>query len=442
MKTFAVDTMIPRGLTKNLVFVYTLNQSMHWFVIGLVFPVMILIILGKDVDIFQAGVAVAIYSATTIILEIPTGGAADIVGRKRVYMISLLFLFFSGLAFLISWDFITIVLVVVLNGTARALSSGTIDAWFVDEFKRQHPSGNLQEALAKAGIFIPAGIGLGSLVGGVLPPLSEQLGISNWGFGPYALNLLAFMIMTVVQALLTYILVVENFERDTAAGRSISMRGLSGQLSTAVKFGVKNRVVLVLLVAIAILGFGISSVELLWQPRVQEISGDTLETWILGVLAAGYFFSSSVGNLLSTPTCRLLKNNYPAALAVLRAAVGLALLFLAWQESMLWFALFYFLMFFFNGVSDSPHATMFNNQVPKKVRSTLLSFQSVMLQIGGLFGSLIIGFIAKAYSIPFAWTIAAVVVLLSSGTYLVLMTTKFAAALRQTPDTCSSSKDQ
>ena len=430
-----------RGLIKNLVFVYTFNQSMHWFVIGLIFPVMILVILDKGIDIFQAGVAIAAYSATTILLELPTGGMADLVGRKRVYMISLLFLFLAGLALLISWDFITVMFAVVINGAARALSSGTIDAWFVDEFKRKNPDGNLQESLAKAGIFIPAGIGLGSLLGGLLPPLSEQLGVSSWGFGPYALNLLAFEIVIVIQSLLTYVLVVEVFERDKGASRSIGMRGLSGQLSTAVIYGVKNRAVLVLLVAIAMLGFGIASVELLWQPRVQEITGNSMETWILGVLAAGYFFSSSVGNLLSTPTCRLLKNNYPAALSVMRVAIGLSLLFLAWQETVLGFAFLYFVMFLFNGVTDSPHATMFNNHVPKKVRSTLLSFQSVMLQLGGLCGSLIIGFIAKTYSIPVAWTIAAVVILLSAGTYLILMTAKLESQPRQTLDVDPSSQD-
>ncbi len=409
---------------KNLVLVYTINQSMHWFVIGLIFPVMILIALEKGLDIFEAGVVLAAYSATTILLELPTGGMADIVGRKKVYMFSLSILFLAGLALLVSWDFTTVLLAVILNGAARALSSGTIDAWFVDEFKREHPDGNLQASLAKAGIFIPAGIGLGSLVGGVLPPLSERLGVSDWGFGPYALNLLAFMAMIVVQAAVTSAIVVEIFERDKGAVRARGARALSEQLSTALKYGVKNRVVSILLVAIATLGFGIASVELLWQPRVQEIAGDSMETWILGVLAAGYFFSSSMGNFLSTPTCRLLKNNYPAALAILRVAVGASLIVLALQKGVLGFALLYFLMYFFSGVSDSPHATLFNNQIPRAVRSTLLSFQSVMLQLGGLCGSLIMGFVARAYSIPTAWTVAGVVILLSSVTYLILMSAK------------------
>jgi len=416
--------MEKRGLAKNLVFVYTLNQSVHWFVIGLIFPVMILIVLEKGLNIFQAGAVMAVYSATTILLELPTGGMADIIGRKRVYTISLAVLFLAGLVLLISWDFITVVFAVILNGTARALSSGTIDAWFVDEFKRQRPDENLQESLAKAGVFIPAGIGLGSLIGGALPPVSQQLGVSDWGFGPYALNMIAFLLMVVVQFALTSVFVVEIFEREKGEGRSIVTGDLPKQLSTAMSYGVRNRVVLILLVAVSTFGFGLASVELLWQPRVLAISGDSTETWNLGVLAAGYFFSSSVGNFLSPRTCRLLKNNYAAALTAMRVAIGICLLMLAWQHGVLGFALFYFLMFFFSGVSDSPHATLFNNQIPKKVRSTLLSFQSVMLQLGGLCGSLVIGYIAKAYSIPSAWTVAAVVILLSSITYLVLMMVK------------------
>ena len=119
-------------VAKDLVFVYAFNQSVHWFTIGLIFPVLILIILEKGIDIFEAGVAVAAYSATTIMLEIPTGGTADIIGRKRVYMISLLALFLAGLALLMSWDFATIMFAVVLNGVARALSSDTTDALFID----------------------------------------------------------------------------------------------------------------------------------------------------------------------------------------------------------------------------------------------------------------------------------------------------------------------
>ncbi len=64
-------------------------------------------------------------------------------------------------------------------------------------------------------------------------------------------------------------------------------------------------------------------------------------------------------------------------------------------------------------------------------RSTLLSFQPVMFQLGGLCGSLVIGFLAKTYFIPSAWTAAAVILLLSSVAYLLLMAPRLKASHEQ-----------
>ena len=50
----------------------------------------------------------------------------------------------------------------------------------------------------------------------------------------------------------------------------------------------------------------------------------------------------------------------------------------------------------------------------------MLSFKSLVLQIGGLIGTLAIGFLAGAYSIGLAWTVAAVVLAASSVPYLLL----------------------
>jgi len=52
-------------------------------------PVISLLQLEKGLDLFQIGLAIAVYSATVMALELPTGGLADSTGRKRVYLYSL-----------------------------------------------------------------------------------------------------------------------------------------------------------------------------------------------------------------------------------------------------------------------------------------------------------------------------------------------------------------
>jgi DHA1 family quinolone resistance protein-like MFS transporter len=140
---------------RRLIFVFSLNQSFHWFIIGLIIPVIALLQLEKGLNLFQIGIVAAIYGGTVILLELPTGGLADAIGRKRVYLISLVMLFLAGLIILIAWNFTTMIIGFFFWGVARTLSSGSLDAWFVDEFNRIEPEGNLQEALAKVGIFIP-----------------------------------------------------------------------------------------------------------------------------------------------------------------------------------------------------------------------------------------------------------------------------------------------
>ncbi len=84
------------------------------------------------------------------------------------------------------------------------------------------------------------------------------------------------------------------------------------------------------------------------------------------------------------------------------------------------FAVFYLVFFLFNGAADSPFLAIFNAQVPGNTRSTLLSFGSLVLQLGGMGGSLFLGYLAKAFSIPLAWFVSAGVLAASSLLYLLL----------------------
>ena len=77
---------------------FSLNQGFHWFIIGLIIPITALLQLEKRLDLFQIGIVMAVYGTTVILLELPTGGLADAIGRKRVYLISLVMLFGAVLA--------------------------------------------------------------------------------------------------------------------------------------------------------------------------------------------------------------------------------------------------------------------------------------------------------------------------------------------------------
>jgi MFS family permease len=392
--------------------VYITNQFLHWFIIGISFPVLILILLEKGIDLFGAGTALACYSATTILLELPTGGLADTIGRKRTYLLSCMFSLFAGFALIVSWDLLTAALALVIYGIARALSSGTMDAWFVDEYKKEHGEQGLQKALAKAGFYTPLAIALGSLLGGALPMVFGTIHIGN--AGAYSFNLVLMISLIAVQIIVTSIIVHEAAPKG--GGKAFSPAKLKEVLVVSAKYGFNNRITRVLLISMAVLGFGIMSIELLWQPRVQEIIGES-DTLVLGILAAGYFFASALGSLAAT---RLPEENQAWTMAGIRLASGLIFIIFALQAKLFGFALFYVLLYFVASVGDSPHAAIYNAQAPSEVRATLLSLQSLVMQLGAMTGSLVLGFVAQATSISTAWIVGGAVVAASCLCYVYL----------------------
>jgi MFS transporter, DHA1 family, quinolone resistance protein len=403
----------------GLLSVYILNQSFHWFIVGLMFPLLMLFILDRGLDIFLAGTMIALYSGTVIVLELPTGGLADSIGRKRTYIVSQAVYIMALTVLLVHAGIVTVIAGMVLMGTARALSSGSIDAWFVDEFKAERPKDDLQKALAKANIVIPVGIASGSLIGGLIPMYLGEWGQGSFGMGLYDMNLVVMILAVLVQITMTQSLVTEH-RNAPHAGAMTGLKSLPNVVSTSVRYGIRNRTVLMLLLATAALGFSLMSLETYWQPRLSDIVGGDANTWIFGVIAAAYFISGSIGNLLSIPICSRSGGRYGPVLLGVRMLMAAMLMALAFQDTLLGFAAFYLMFYLASGLETSPFTTVYNNEVPSESRSTMLSMQSLVLQIGGLIGTFSLGYVSKEFSIGTAWTIASIVLFFSGLAYLAI----------------------
>ncbi|HVO78014.1 MAG TPA: MFS transporter, partial [Methanomassiliicoccales archaeon] len=405
--------------TRMLLRAYIANQTMHWFIVGILTPVLILLIMDKGLSLGEAGIALAVYSATTIVLELPTGGLADSIGRKRVYVLSLVVTFCGLAVLLVSTDFVLVSLAMFLNGVGRALSSGSIDAWFVDEFRSLNPNGDLQKAISRASTFVPLGLGMGALVGGALPVMFASYA-GSLGGSSYDVDIIAMMVLVLAQGMLTQKFINEPESKRTSAGIAAGFLNVPAQLVKAGRSASRDRTVAIMLLVGVAFGFALVGLELLWQPRLSELLGGGGETWVFGVLAAGYFMANSMGYVVAVPFCRAMKNDHPRALFVGFVAFGLLLAVLAVQTAVLMFALIYLLVYMSVGLLGSPFDTMFNLRIQSADRSTMLSFLSLAMQTGGLVGNLVLGFVASASSISIAWLLASAVILLSSSAFLYL----------------------
>jgi len=147
---------------------YVVLTALRWFPTGVTVPVLVLLLTRRGLSLGQVGAVLALYGVTAAVLEVPTGGLADTVGRRPVLVAAAACsaVGTAGLAGAVGG--VEIALALVVMGAARALDSGPLQAWFVDAVHAVDPGADLKPGLSRAGAASAAALGAGSLAGGWL----------------------------------------------------------------------------------------------------------------------------------------------------------------------------------------------------------------------------------------------------------------------------------
>ena len=143
-------------------------KSMELFV-GIFLPIITLLQLDKGCTLFDVGITAGIYSGTVLVFELPTGNLADLIGRKIIFILSLASLTVSSLIFIFSNTIIHFGLGFMFFGLYRAMASGSMEAWYVDELKYIDKKINLQKFIAIANTSASVGGIIGSVLCGIIP---------------------------------------------------------------------------------------------------------------------------------------------------------------------------------------------------------------------------------------------------------------------------------
>jgi hypothetical protein len=244
--------------------------------IGIIFPVLSLAIIEKGLDYFQLGILMAVYSGVTVLLELPTGGLADSIGRKRVYLFSLVASLSGGVSFYLAGGFPLMIIAFALMGSGRALSSGSIESLFIDRIYEHDANADIQGTMALVHAAIPVSLGLASLIGGLLPDFFEPMSSAAVFRDRYSANILAFLLIGIIQAGYTIACIEEKPRQKGLRGLSSGFRETPRVIADSFRFGLRNPTILLLLAGGFAWGFSISGLEQFWQPRVTEIGGEGL----------------------------------------------------------------------------------------------------------------------------------------------------------------------
>ena len=154
---------------------YVALSGLQWLPIGLVAPVLVLLLRARGLELPVIGAIFAVYTVVVIVLELPTGSFADVLGRRRTLMLARILSVASLAGMAVATDAVQFGAVMAFAGVARALQSGPLEAWYVDSVRVADPEADVRRGISRAWAVEAAALATGAIIGGLLPTLANGL---------------------------------------------------------------------------------------------------------------------------------------------------------------------------------------------------------------------------------------------------------------------------
>ncbi len=421
---------------------YVTVCALLWLPPGLGMASLVLLFSERGMSLAAVAGLFAAHSLTVAVLELPTGGLSDVLGRRPV-------LAMAGALNVVAFALVglgttawVLTAGMVLMGAARALASGTAEAWNVDTVQAHSgPGAELRTGLARGGSATSAALAAGILLGGALPwllGLGPDLGarLSEATSGavlPLSVPVLLGAAVRIV--FVCYVLtVLREPPRPAATPRSV-LRGVPVTVLGGLRLGGRDALVRRVLLTAAAVGSALAVVELLMPGRTAALTGATGSgAMAYAALSCAGFVCGGVGSHLAPLAARVAGSGERAVLVCLGGCAGGMLLLgvtastahlLATTLAVVGFCLFHLGI----GAASPNENELLHRRVPSAQRATALSVQSLAQQLVGALTGLAVGVLPPG---PLPWLLTGAV--LFSGALLWLRR----AGVRSTPVTTTT----
>ncbi|WP_147251443.1 MFS transporter [Blastococcus sp. TBT05-19] len=370
-----------RAATRRLVGL----TALRWLPVGLTTPIMVLLAQSRGLTLAEIGLLFTVHGAVVILLELPTGGLADVLGRRPVVIAGAVLHLVSCVVYATATSTAGFLVGVLLLGLGRVLDSGPVEAWYVDTVHALDPDADVAPGLAKHSAADGGGLALGAVVGGFLPGL---LGGGNALAVPY---LAAAVLDLVFIAAVLRLLTEDRPPREGSARAALAggLRALPSTVGGAVRLSVTDGPMRLVLLLTALGGVGLVACELLGPVRFSELAGDRDDgAAVYGVVLAVSFAAAAVGAVAAPAMRRLLRGSTRAACAVLSVLGGLSLAVLAGPDLLLVAATGFVLHYVAHGAAWPLLSAVLHTRVTAAHRATAVSAMSLAMALGGIIGNL------------------------------------------------------
>lgn len=390
--------------------------ALRWLPTGMIIPVVALLPVERGLTIAELGVVWATQGVVVLLLELPTGGLADAVGRKPVLVVSVVFAIASYVTAALAHDLAAFVGASALAGVFRALDSGPLNAWFVDAVHDDPETEDRPRTVARglsgyasiAGVSIATGaVTAGGLVAWAPLGRSDALAVPYW----IAAALAAVQLVAVV--------VLMDESRPADAPRvGAAVRGTPRTVAEGARLLVGSRVLAALVAVELFWGFGMIAFESLMPLRLSEMLADSDEAaTLMGPVTAAAWAVSALGaamvpwvvrrwSLVAVSVAlRLLQGATVVGMGLALGPVGLVAGLLA--------------TYALHSASGAIYETLLHEQVDNQHRATVLSLASMVMHPGAAIGGVVLGATATAYSTGSAIVVGGIVLALAAPLFLV-----------------------
>jgi len=370
---------------------YTLSAALIW-------GVNTLFLLDAGLSFFEVFVANAAFSAGMVVFEVPTGVIADTLGRRVSFLLSVSVLAATTLLYValaqVDAGVLAFAVVSVFMGLGFTFYSGAMEAWLVDALSASGYTGLLDKVFARGQQVTGTAMLVGTVGGGFLGQVDLSL--------PYVLRagllLAVFAIAYVVMHDLGF------------TPRKVSAADLPGEVTRNARAGVQfgwQQPGLRLLMLASFLQMGF----VMWafyaaQPYLLELL-DSDAIWVSGVVYAGVALSTIGGNQVVSVASRYCGRRTTLLLAA--AAVQSSAAVVLGLTGSFWVAVPALLLVTGSlGVTGPVRSGYLHQVVPSEQRATVVSFDSMVANVGGVGGQVGLGALGEARSVGSAFVVGGV----------------------------------
>ena len=392
---------------------FLLLLALRWLPVGLMIPVTVLLPLDRGLTLAQYGSAAALQGLTVLLLELPTGGLSDAIGRRPVLLLAGV-VNLASLAVLGFADSVALFVVVyALQGVYRALDSGPLEAWYVDQALAADPEADIETGLSRSGVVLGLSIAGAALLSGGIVALGPVGPVSA-----LTVPVLVSVVIGVAGLVAVATLMTEDRPARGLTALAASARGVPAAIGGALRLARRSRVITALIAVELFWGFGMVTFETLMPVRLSEVIGDADDAAaLLGPVGSAGWVASAAGAALIPLLSRRI--GAPWTGFTLRIAQGVTVVGMGLFAGPVGIIAAFLRCYAVHGAANPVHVGMLHRQVDGPYRASVLSLNSMVSLPAGAAGSVVLTAVAAGAGTGTAMVIGAAVLAAAAPLYLV-----------------------